>query len=233
MARLNEAHRVLSDPTDREQYDREVDDLVTAAFLRGPVVVEWQPPARAEAFYQPPIGWSRPDHRTVVVGSGNRVDLAAVAGSGVRAVAVLNANRARVGDDDLLDLTRACPDLESLNLTGTLVTDAGMAHLLALAGLSSLSLSGTAITDASLEVLAHVTTLVELELIDTAVTDAGMAGMGSLAALSVLLLRGTRVTATGLSALDSCPLHLVALPAHIHRAEKKRLIAVHPDIHLV
>jgi hypothetical protein len=60
-----------------------------------------------------------------------------------------------------------------------------------------------------------------------------MSGFGSLWALSVLLLRGTRVTAAGLAALDSCPLHLVALPAQIHRAEKKRLIAVHRGVHLV
>jgi Leucine-rich repeat (LRR) protein len=69
-------------------------------------------------------------------------------------------------DDDLAQLSAwpASPNLYSLNLTGTKVTDAGIRHLKKLSHVTELDLSHTQISDTGLDDLKKVTTLKHLKL---------------------------------------------------------------------
>ena len=100
-------------------------------------------------------------------------------------------------------------EVKSLNLSGTQVTDAGLAHLKGLAGLQWLSLRGTQVTDAGLAHLKGLAGLQKLSLSDTQVTDAGLAHLKGLAGLQELDLNETRVTDAGLAHLK----RLAGLPA--------------------
>jgi hypothetical protein len=64
--------------------------------------------------------------------------------------------------------------VSELNLEGTQVTDAGLAHLAGLTALERLWLIGTQVTDAGLAHLSRLTALEVLWLDDTQVTDAGV-----------------------------------------------------------
>ena len=105
-----------------------------------------------------------------------------------------------LGEDDPIPAARLS-ELKRLELRGTQVTDAGLAHLKALAGLQTLALKGTAVTDAG---LAHLKGLVSLQILvlnNTAVTDAGLAHLKGLAGLTGLYLGSTQVTGAGLAHL--------------------------------
>jgi Leucine-rich repeat (LRR) protein len=66
-------------------------------------------------------------------------------------------------------------EVEEVDLTGTQVTDAGLAHLQGLTGLQGLWLINTQVTDAGLAHLQGLTGLQVLSLDNTQVTDAGLA----------------------------------------------------------
>jgi hypothetical protein len=71
-------------------------------------------------------------------------------------------------------MTKAPGEPLSLTLAGTLVTDAGLAHLGNIPNLERVNLSGTEITDAGLMRLETLTQLKTLRLGQTDVTDEGM-----------------------------------------------------------
>lgn len=79
------------------------------------------------------------------------------------------------GVDKSLEYLRVLPKLESLNLTGTDVTDAGVARLVGLDSLEVLSLCETAVTDECLDEFAALPELKMVRLRNTQVTDAGVA----------------------------------------------------------
>lgn len=64
-----------------------------------------------------------------------------------------------------------------VNLTGTLITDAGLVHLKEMPNLQELNLDGTKVTDAGLVHLNGLTKLTYLYLDDTQITDAGAADL--------------------------------------------------------
>ena len=103
----------------------------------------------------------------------------------------------------LQDLT----GLQKLYLGDTHVTDAGLAHLHGLTRLQWLSLWNTKVTDAGLAHLQGLTWLQWLDLGDTRVTDAGIAHLKGLNGLQWLSLRNTRVTDTGLAHLKRALRH--------------------------
>src|SRR5262249_41210754 len=78
------------------------------------------------------------------------------------------------------------------------VTDAGLAHLAALANLRGLRLNGTKVSDAGLVHLKGMKRLGYLELNDTRVTDKGLGHLAGLTKLKWLYVRGTRLSDAGL-----------------------------------
>ena len=88
--------------------------------------------------------------------------------------------REDVGDvvwEDLKGLTK----LESLTLSGTQVSDAGLRNLKGLTRLEYLGLANTHVTDAGLENLKGLTILRQLDLSGTQVTDDGLLHLRGLA----------------------------------------------------
>ena len=87
------------------------------------------------------------------------------------------------------------------HLSGTKLTDEGLAHAAPLKKLVWLNLKDTAVTDAGLQHLAGLTDLTRLHLERTAVTDAGLVHLKGLANLQYLNLYGTKVTDAGMDHL--------------------------------
>ncbi|MEQ8786998.1 MAG: hypothetical protein RIC55_11890 [Pirellulaceae bacterium] len=74
-------------------------------------------------------------------------------------------------------------------------------HLAPFPELSTVGLAGTALTDAGVDYLLNLPRLEALTLNDTALTDAGLAKLATCRALRVLDVRGTRVSTAGVEAL--------------------------------
>jgi hypothetical protein len=98
-----------------------------------------------------------------------------------------------------------------VRLGGTLVTDAGIAHLRRSTTLRELHLDGTQITDDGLRFLSALSQLELLSLYFVPVSDAGIEHLKDLSHLKKLYLYGTQVTKSGVVRLKE------ALPgAEIH-----------------
>lgn len=138
------------------------------------------------------------------------------------------------------------PELEDLDLSKSLVTDAGLAHLAALKKLDFLDLSDTqitgeglgalastpitrldltraTITDDGLASLAHLHTLEMLWLNETAITDEGLARLVGLGSLEQLDISDTAVTDAGLE-------HLLALPSEFLIVYARRTTVTEPSV---
>lgn len=87
--------------------------------------------------------------------------------------------------------------LRTLNLFRTAVTDAGLAHLAGLSSLETLLIGGTRVTDEGMGALLPLRGLVKVSLFDTQVGDTGALRLASLPRLRVLLLDRSRVTESG------------------------------------
>jgi hypothetical protein len=132
------------------------------------------------------------------------------AGVGVEPVAedlrLLQVTAVNVRDafDDawLRQLLPVAAQVTWLDLSGTRVTDAGLATLARLPNLTRLSLGNTAVSDAGLRHLAALVRLEYLNLFDTRVSDAGVGALRALGALRVVYLGGTRVSSEGRAALQ-------------------------------
>jgi hypothetical protein len=101
------------------------------------------------------------------------------------------------GDAGLAQLAVLAPQITWLSLSGTVVTDAGLAKLSAFTHLTRLHLEHTRVTEAGLAALSGLTRLEYLNLYGTGVTDAGLARLEQLAGLRDLYVWQTRVTPTG------------------------------------
>jgi hypothetical protein len=97
-----------------------------------------------------------------------------------------------------LAVLEAFPQLRSLDLEGTEVTDEGLKSLGLLTQLRSLNLEGTHITDAGLEYLQGNSDLHDLVLGETEITNAGLKRVASFSQMLSLDLSGTEITDTGL-----------------------------------
>jgi mono/diheme cytochrome c family protein len=103
-------------------------------------------------------------------------------------------NDKQAGDANLAPLADVAEQVYSLDLSGSNVSEGGMAILGTLKNLSSLHLENSQATDAG---LAHVTSLERLQYLNvygTAVTDAGMASLEGLKHLRKLYLWKTTVS---------------------------------------
>ncbi len=116
----------------------------------------------------------------------------------------LNGNRG-VTDEGVRFLSVSLPRLKRLMVGGTMVTDAGLAHLSGFHGLEGLQIpgQGAKITDAGVAHLAGLTHLEVLNLSDSGVTDAGLVSLRGLKNLLWLNLNGTSITDAGLEQLSA------------------------------
>jgi Leucine-rich repeat (LRR) protein len=127
-------------------------------------------------------------------------------------VARVQLSGTSVADAEIAHLT-GLANIEALYLNGTKVTDLGLADLRKLTKLDCLTIRGTAVTDSG---LAHLGRLKNLELLDlskTAVTDAGLAHLSGLTNLGWLNLSETGVTDAGLKSLTGLE-YLAVLEVH-------------------
>jgi hypothetical protein len=91
--------------------------------------------------------------------------------------------------------------LQTLDLSDTGVTDAGLKHLAGLTALQELILWTAGVTDAGLKELKGLKDLRVLALRGPQVTDAGLVHLKGLKKLERLTLSGTRVTDAGVKAI--------------------------------
>ncbi|MBI1375101.1 MAG: hypothetical protein GC159_20475 [Phycisphaera sp.] len=98
------------------------------------------------------------------------------------------------GADVGAQLAALAPDVTSLDLSGSAVTDAQLGDVATHSTIKSLNLSGTGITDQGLSHLSGMTQLDYLDLRGTQITDAGVAQLQTLTNLSYLMLANTAVT---------------------------------------
>lgn len=110
--------------------------------------------------------------------------------------------RESFGDEDLRKLVPVIPALVSLDLSGTSVTDEGVALLTAATGLRRLRLSETAITEAALETIATITGLESLNLYGTPIGNDAVIKLEPLENLEKLYLWRTQVDAAGVLQLQ-------------------------------
>jgi len=109
----------------------------------------------------------------------------------------------RVTDQDLTRF-KNCEGLWLLDLCGTRLTDAGLAHIKEYGdgqGLSEMYLGDTSITDAGLAHLADFTRVRQLWIFNTKVTDAGLNHLKRMKQMLRLVATGTRVTDAGVQQL--------------------------------
>jgi serine/threonine protein kinase len=111
-----------------------------------------------------------------------------------KATVALRKLKGRVAPDDYK------PNYQptSVDLSGTLASDADLINLAAMPNVTALNLAGTKITDKGLAQVESLTKLTSLTLTNTAVTDEGLSHLKSLTELWELNLHGTQVRGTGL-----------------------------------
>ncbi|MEZ6144196.1 MAG: hypothetical protein R3B91_01935 [Planctomycetaceae bacterium] len=116
----------------------------------------------------------------------------------------LRLNDLPLTDEELRALEKL-PELEILDLSGTQISDSGVASISGLVFLRTLSLSNTAISDQSLKHLLPLADLRELYLMGTQITDDGLKLLTHLENLQVLDLSGDEISDQGLKGLTVLP----------------------------
>ncbi len=114
----------------------------------------------------------------------------------------IHSETLRFGDDQMHLLARLT-DLETLNLSYTYITDAGLSQLVGLRKLTELRLQGTDVGDSGMEHVGKLTQLRVLHLNYTQVTDAGLVHLRHLKNLEQLLIWGTQIGDAGVAHLTS------------------------------
>jgi Leucine-rich repeat (LRR) protein len=130
-----------------------------------------------------------------------RISLGDELGKNVSAVYLADKTLAEA---DLMHV-QAFPQLTSLNLDRTHITDAAMLHLEGLTQLRELSLAEAQITNAGMVSLRTMKRLEVLNLFFTQVGDNGLASLQGMSRLRSLTLRATPITDAGLVHLRGLP----------------------------
>jgi hypothetical protein len=119
----------------------------------------------------------------------------------------------------------AGPEIYALNLSGTSITDAGLANLAKLTGLVRLHLEKTQIGDEGLKHLVGLENLEYLNLYGTKVTDAGLEHLKGLKNLKKVFIWQTPVTIAGCEKLQKALPEVAVIPdlvAEKQAAEAKK-----------
>lgn len=109
----------------------------------------------------------------------------------------------RVDDDTVRQLVPLRDHITHLNLSGTRVTDRGLALLARMPRLTWLDLHDTRITDRGVAALVGLKELRHLNLYGTPVTDRGLRALENLTSLEALFVWNTKVTGAGVERLRS------------------------------
>lgn len=111
----------------------------------------------------------------------------------------------RVLTDECLKEIGDLKELSNLHVgaTGSLITDAGIAHLVGLSQMKQLTLHGTGLSDAGVKQLIGLKGLTWLNISDTTVSDASIETLGKFDRLIELNLKGTRITEAGFKKLQA------------------------------
>ncbi|MEX0866814.1 MAG: protein kinase, partial [Pirellulales bacterium] len=104
-----------------------------------------------------------------------------------------------------IDPLQHCPDLTSLDLSRTEITDEDLAAIAQLTRLEELHLAGTRVSDKGLAHLAALNSLRVLDLSETRVTGAGLAALQDLPNLSALRLNRCRVSDAAMETINRYP----------------------------
>jgi hypothetical protein len=115
--------------------------------------------------------------------------------------------------DDQLVVFKSCKDLTFIDLTGTGVTNAGLANFKGCENLTRLELNQTRIGDDGLANFKDCKNLIRLNLANTNLTNAGLAYFKECKNLTHAGLHYTKITDAGLENLKNCP-NLAFLSLH-------------------
>jgi uncharacterized membrane protein len=110
---------------------------------------------------------------------------------------------ARFGDTELATIRPLAPQTVWLDLSGTCITDAGLATVAGFRNLTRLHLNHTRVSDDGLKQLVSLQHLEYLNLYGTAVTDAGLQALARLPKLRTLYVWQTAVSESGLERLKT------------------------------
>jgi hypothetical protein len=111
--------------------------------------------------------------------------------------------RATFGDAQLAALEPIAPQILWLDVSGTQITDTGLAALERFPNLTRLHLNRTSITDAGLTHLTRLSHLEYLNLYGTKITDTGLTPLAKLPNLRALYIWQTGVTTQGIDRLKA------------------------------
>lgn len=139
-----------------------------------------------------------PDLQRIDLSHTRVTDLGFGALKPLRHVAALNLYYAEQTGDGALAAIKDWRELRSLNLRGTKVTDAGLAHLAGMTRLESLDIGFALITDGGFDRLTPLTGLKSLSVGGNKITDAGLSGLRLLPQLTSLDVSGKQRTDSGL-----------------------------------
>lgn len=106
-------------------------------------------------------------------------------------------------DADVAAIVTAFPELESLSLDFTNVSDRAVDDLVNLPGLKSLGLSHSEITDDGIQVIKNCTSLQSLSIDATRITDACVSSLSQMTGLKELTIGQTLITRQGFESLRS------------------------------
>ncbi len=118
-------------------------------------------------------------------------------------VSSIDLTGSSVTDADVAAIVTAFPELESLSLDYTSVSDRAVDDLVGLPSLRSLGLSHSEITDAGIQVLKNCTSMQSLSIDATGITDASVSALSQMTSLKELTIGQTLITRQGFESLRS------------------------------
>ncbi|MFP5327866.1 MAG: DnaJ domain-containing protein [Acidimicrobiia bacterium] len=234
MRALNEAWSVLSQPRQREVYDRALSEGTDPTeALRQKAENRALQTATGFRSWLGVCGVIQQGHgrkTKLSLALDGATDLAPLAPLAPNRLHALHATNAPITDDQLIHLAEM-ESLSVLDLSNTRITDRGLIYLQNLPALEELRLWETGITDAGLAVLGRIRSLRILGLGGTRVTDTGLAHLQGLRDLRVLQLWGTEVEGHGLAALHRLAhLEQVTLPWRVRGRSRRQLRDAVPGV---
>jgi uncharacterized membrane protein len=150
----------------------------------------------------PDVNVGPPDRQAVAAATALGVAVVPL-GTGNHFIELHCTNAEAFGDTQLAVLRPLAPQTVWLNLSGTRITDAGLATVAQFKNLTRLHLNRTTVSDRGLPQLAGLQQLEYLNLYGTGVTDVGLEPLAALKRLRTLYVWQTKVSDRGLERLRS------------------------------